>query len=79
MSYADDKVKQRLLQQLRGSDFKINDPIWPIFDLVRDFIHVHLICKFQENLIKNEWLMLMIKSNRGFSAIKGVLLTDDQI
>ena len=28
MSYADDKVKQRLLQQSRGRNSKINDRIW---------------------------------------------------
>ena len=34
MSYADDKVKQRLFQQWRGCNSKINDPIWPVFKLV---------------------------------------------
>ena len=38
--------------------------IWPGFVLVRDPIYVHLICKFQEALIKTEWIMLTIKSNR---------------
>ena len=35
MSYADDKVKQRLFQQSRGRNYKTNDPIWPFFELVR--------------------------------------------
>ena len=39
---------------LKECNSKINDPIWPIFELVCDFIHVHLICKFQEELIKTE-------------------------
>ena len=34
MSYADDKVKQMLFQQSRGSNFKTNDPIWLVFELV---------------------------------------------
>ena len=44
---------------------------WPVFKLVRDFIHVHLISKFQEDLIKTEWLKLMTKSNRGFFSNQG--------
>ena len=40
------------LQQSRECKSKINDPAWPDFKLVRDFIHVHLICKFQEYPIK---------------------------
>ena len=51
---SDDKVKKRLFQQLRECNSKINDPIWPDFKLVWDFIHVHLTCKFQGDLIKTE-------------------------
>ena len=71
MTYADDKVKQRLFQQSRGHSSKINDPIRPVFGTVQDFIHVQLICKFQEDLIKAEWLMLMTKSNRSFFSNQG--------
>ena len=35
MSYANDKVKQRLFQKSRGRNSKINDRIWPVFDLVQ--------------------------------------------
>ena len=42
MSYTDDKVKQKPFQQLRVCNPKINDPIWPVLELVRDFIHIHL-------------------------------------
>ena len=59
MSYADDKIKQRLFQQSRGRNYKTNDPIWPVFELIRDFIHIHLIAKFQKHLIKIEGLMVM--------------------
>ena len=65
----DGKVKQRLFQQSRGCNSKINDPIWHGFEIIRYFITVHLsICKFQENPIKTECLMLMTKS-KAFSAI----------
>ena len=37
-----------------GGVIKINDPIWPVFKLVRDFICVHLISKFQDDMIKTE-------------------------
>ena len=61
MTYADDKVKQRLIsnQQLNS---KINDRTWPVFELVRDLIHIHLICMFQEHLIKTEGAMVMKKT-----------------
>ena len=36
------------------------------FEFIQDFIHVHLICKFQDDLIKIEWVMLMIVSNIDF-------------
>ena len=31
---------------------KTNNRIWQGFKLIRDFVHVHLICKFQEDLSK---------------------------
>ena len=39
--------------------------------LIRDFIHVHLMSEFQEDLIKNESVVLMTKSNRGFFSNQG--------
>ena len=66
MNYTDDKVKQRLFQQSKGCNSKINDPIRTVFELIWDFIHVHFICKFKKALIKTEQVMLMAKSNRGF-------------
>ena len=60
MSYSDDKVKQKFFQQSRGPNSKINhDPILPVFELVQDFIHIHLICKFQEHPIETEGAMVM--------------------
>ena len=55
---------QRLFQQSRGRNSKINDPILSVFKLIRDFIYVHLTCKFQADFIKTEQVMLLI--NRGF-------------
>ena len=37
--------------QGRGNSM-INEQIWPVFELLRDFIHAHFIGKFQEHLIK---------------------------
>ena len=36
------------------------------FELFRDFIHVHLICKFLVDPVKTEQDALVIKSNKGF-------------
>ena len=37
---------------IKGHNPKINDPIWTVFKLEQEFIHV--ICKFQEEPIKTE-------------------------
>ena len=44
------KLKQWLFS--KGCNSKINDPILPFFEIIRDFVHVHLICKFQEEIKK---------------------------
>ena len=69
--YGDDKVKQRLFQQSRWCRAKINDPIWPGFELIWELILIHLICKFQADPIKTEWVMLMTKSNKDFFSNQG--------
>ena len=66
MTNADDKVKQRLYQQSRDEPLTKRDPIWPFFDIFRDFIYVHFSCKCQEHSIKTEWVTLMTKQNRDF-------------
>ena len=71
ISYADDKIKQRLIQQSRGRNSKINDPIWLVFKLMRDFKHVHLSCKLQEVPIKTEQVVVMTRSIRGFCSNQG--------
>ena len=50
--YADNKVQTRHFQEARGGNSKINKMSWTVFKFVQDFIHVHLICKFQDKLIK---------------------------
>ena len=50
----------------QGDVTKMNNPIWPVFELVQDFIYFHLTCKFLDGMVKTEWLLLMTKSNRGF-------------
>ena len=51
--------------------------IWPVFELVRDFINIHLIRKFQEQPIKTKGVMVMTILNLdvGFTddePIKGI-------
>ena len=31
----------------------VNDPIWPKFELVRDFMHVLVTCKYKKDRIKS--------------------------
>ena len=45
-------LNRRFFSAISGRNSKINDPIWSGFELIWDFIHVPLICKFQEDLIK---------------------------
>ena len=64
------KSNRGFYQQSRGRNSKINDPIWPVCELVQDFIHVYLICKLQEAQMKNEQVVLMTVK-QAFSAIMG--------
>ena len=36
-----------------------------------EILSIYLICKFQEDPFKTEWVMLMTKSNRGFFSNQG--------
>ena len=58
--------RNRRFLQSGGCNSKINNLIWTVFEFIQNFIHVHLTCKFQEDPIKTEWVMLMIRSNKGF-------------
>ena len=37
----------------RAANSIVSGPIWPKVDLVRDFMHVFVICKYKMNRIKN--------------------------
>ena len=50
---------------------KISDPIWTVLELIQDFSHVPLICKFQEALIKTKQVMLMTKPKSGVFSSQG--------
>ena len=41
-------------QHSRLGNYTVISLIWPDFELFRDFMPVLVICKFEENLIKNE-------------------------
>ena len=68
-NYADNKIANRHFQESRDRTYnsKRNNLIWTVFTFFQDFIHVYLICKFQDHPIKTEQVMLMIKSNISFS------------
>ena len=45
------------MQEISGGsagDSKIEDPIWPNIELVRDVMYVLVTCKYEEDPIKNE-------------------------
>ena len=59
-------VENSHFQQSSGCNSKINNLMGTIFKFVQDFIHVHLICKLQDDPITTGQVMLMIMSNIGF-------------
>ena len=65
------KSNKCFFQQSRELNSKNNDPVWPVFEPIRDFIHAHIICKFQEDPLKTEWIALITMSNRGFFSNQG--------
>ena len=66
MSNVDDKAKQRFFSNQGDVMLKLIGSNLARFQLIREFIHVHLICKFQEEPIKAEILTQMTKLNKGF-------------
>ena len=50
--YRSNKVKYRLFRHSNNSN--VNGPIWPEFELIRDFMAVLVTCKFDEDPIKSE-------------------------
>ena len=39
----------------RANNSKVNDPIWPKFELLRAFMPVLITCKFDKDPIKGDW------------------------
>ena len=37
----------------RAANSKVNGPIWPKFELVKDIMHVLVTCKYKKDQIKN--------------------------
>ena len=56
------KSERGVFLQSRRYNSKINDSILPVFEIIRDFIHVHSICSFLEDPIKTEQVTLMKKT-----------------
>ena len=57
-------VKHRHFQQSRECISEMNESVWPVFKLMRDYINVQLTCKFKKDPIKNERVTLMTKSKK---------------
>ena len=39
--------------ELKAANAVVSGPIWPKFELMRDFVHVLVTCKYKKDLIKN--------------------------
>ena len=65
-SFVVHKVSNGHFWQSRGRNSAIAGPIWPIFELVRDFMHVIIICKFHEDPTK----MKKLRCSQAFSNSK---------
>ena len=60
-----------IFQTLKGS--LLQSPIWLKFEHVRDIIDVLVICKYEENLIKNECARVLTRLYDVFSDAQGQL------
>ena len=50
-NFDDDSIKNE--QASKRHHFPISGLIWPKFELVRDFMHVLISCKYKKDRIKN--------------------------
>ena len=55
----------------RASNTEVNSLIWPKFELIREFMAVLPICKFDEDPIKMEGTINRIRSNMRFFGFQG--------
>ena len=44
-----------IFRRSRVANSVVSSPIWPTFELVRDFMHVLVTCKYKKDQIKNNW------------------------
>ena len=70
MRYAEDNIKQRLFQQSRGRNSKINNSIGQISNSSQ-ILYMSTLSAFQEDPIKTERVLLMTKSNKAFFSNQG--------
>ena len=54
------KVYLDFSRRSRAANSAVLGPIWPIFELVRDVMDVLVICKYEEDPIKNEGARVVI-------------------
>ena len=50
---------------------EVNSPSWPEFELIQDFMPVHVVCKSHKDLIKTKQAKLQTRLNTVFLALKG--------
>ena len=43
----------KFFRRSRAANYVVSGPIWPKFELVRDFMHVLITCKYKKDWIKN--------------------------
>ena len=53
-----------------ASNSKVNSPIWPKIELIRDFMPVLVSCKFDEDQIKTEGISMETSFSAKFSFLK---------
>ena len=46
-------VYGRYFRRSRAANSVVSGPIWPKFELIRDFMHVLVTCKYKEDRIKS--------------------------
>ena len=47
------KSMENFLRRSRAANSVVSGPIWPKFELVRDFMHVLVTCKYETDRIKS--------------------------
>ena len=58
----------------RASNSEVNSLIWPIFKLIREFMAVLAICKFEEDPIKIVGTVNRTRSNMDFFSPQGQVI-----